>query len=255
MAFPTQSIDLEASSNQYATVADTGVLDIANACTMEVWIKPETTPGHYIMSKRKAAGNQRSFSMEYSGSSLSCFFDNTGAGGAGKSASVSWSPSTGTWYHVAVTKNGTNIKFYVDGVQQGTTQTISNSAVFNSTAPFQLGTESGDPGAEFDGRMVLARLWSVERTQSEIDTNKCTILGATTGLVGEWTLNNTYADNSGNGLTLTGVNTPTFGADVPTVCAVVGPTNLKTWNGLAKASIKTINGVPIASVKTINGLT
>ena len=36
--------------------------------------------------------------------------------------------------------------------------------------------------------------------------------------------------------------------------AAGGPANLKTWNGLAKASIKTINGLAIGSVKTINGL-
>ena len=33
-----------------------------------------------------------------------------------------------------------------------------------------------------------------------------------------------------------------------------GPANLKSWNGLAKASIKTINGVAIASVKSVNGV-
>lgn len=33
-----------------------------------------------------------------------------------------------------------------------------------------------------------------------------------------------------------------------------GPANLKTWNGIPKASVKTINGVAIASVKTWNGV-
>lgn len=33
-----------------------------------------------------------------------------------------------------------------------------------------------------------------------------------------------------------------------------GPTNVKTWDGLALASVKTINGLAIASVKTVNGL-
>jgi hypothetical protein len=33
-----------------------------------------------------------------------------------------------------------------------------------------------------------------------------------------------------------------------------GPANLKTWNGLAKASVKSINGLAIASVKTVDGL-
>ena len=42
---------------------------------------------------------------------------------------------------------------------------------------------------------------------------------------------------------------------VVTHTAASGPANLKTWNGLAKASVKTINGLAIASVKTVNGLT
>lgn len=36
--------------------------------------------------------------------------------------------------------------------------------------------------------------------------------------------------------------------------ADVGPANLKTWNGLAKASVKTVNGLALVSIKTINGL-
>lgn len=37
--------------------------------------------------------------------------------------------------------------------------------------------------------------------------------------------------------------------------AVTGPTNMKTWDGLATASIKTMDGLAIGSVKTWNGLT
>lgn len=33
-----------------------------------------------------------------------------------------------------------------------------------------------------------------------------------------------------------------------------GPTNLKTFNGLATASVKTINGLAIGSVKSVNGM-
>ena len=36
--------------------------------------------------------------------------------------------------------------------------------------------------------------------------------------------------------------------------APVGPTTLKTWNGIAKASVKTMNGVALASVKTWCGV-
>lgn len=34
-----------------------------------------------------------------------------------------------------------------------------------------------------------------------------------------------------------------------------GPTNMKTWDGLAKAGVKTMDGLALASVKTWNGLT
>ena len=39
-----------------------------------------------------------------------------------------------------------------------------------------------------------------------------------------------------------------------TYSTVSGPANMKTWNGLAKASIKTMGGLAIASVKTWDGL-
>ena len=41
---------------------------------------------------------------------------------------------------------------------------------------------------------------------------------------------------------------------VITYTILVGPANLKTWDGLATASVKTIDGLAMASVKTWNGL-
>jgi len=45
------------------------------------------------------------------------------------------------------------------------------------------------------------------------------------------------------------------GAEVATLAAVAsGPANLKTWDGLAKASIKSINSLAISSIKSVNNL-
>lgn len=41
--------------------------------------------------------------------------------------SVSWSPSTATWYHIAIVRDGSNIKFFVDGTQQGASQAWSTT--------------------------------------------------------------------------------------------------------------------------------
>lgn len=254
MSFPTQSIDFERSSAQTAQRLNALAtnLQFSDIMTLETWVKLESTTGSmYIVSKRVGAGNQRSYSWTFNATQLE-FVTFTDGASAGVNVTVAWTPSTGVWYHTAVTKNGTSIKFYVDGAQQGTTQTGSNGTIFNGSAPFEVGGNVADAGNDFDGRMVLMRAWSTERTVTEINNNKCSILGATTGLQGEWGFDNAYTDNSGNGYTLTPLNTPTFGADVPATCSVVGPANLKTLDTNVKANIKTYNTNTLANIKTIN---
>ncbi len=47
----------------------------------------------------------------------------------------------------------------------------------------------------------------------------------------------------------------TWGACIASFApAASGPTNVKTWDGIAIASVKTINGLVIGSVKTVNGV-
>ena len=72
---------------------------------------------------------------------------------------VNWTPSLNTWYHVAVTFNAGSVAFYVNGVQQGTTQTAVVSSLNQSdTNKFFAGAYSTNGGttanaAFFDGKM------------------------------------------------------------------------------------------------------
>jgi len=60
-------------------------------------------------------------------------------GGSQQSLSVSWtpSPSTATWYHVAVTRSGDDVQFWVDGTQVGTTQDATG-IVYNRAESFGI---------------------------------------------------------------------------------------------------------------------
>jgi hypothetical protein len=54
---------------------------------------------------------------------------------AGTTFSFTWSPTTATWYHVAVVRSGTSLYAFVNGSQVGTTQTNSGSITCGSSSP------------------------------------------------------------------------------------------------------------------------
>ena len=59
------------------------------------------------------------------------------SGGSSASYSPSFTFTTGTWYYLAVTRSGTNLKLFVNGSQVGTTQT--NSANITCTTALWVG--------------------------------------------------------------------------------------------------------------------
>ena len=56
-------------------------------------------------------------------------------GAAGTTNSFAWTLSTSTWYHIAITRSGSSLRAYINGVQLGATQSnTSNINVANSTS-------------------------------------------------------------------------------------------------------------------------
>lgn len=226
MSYPTQSVDFENSSSQYASVADTAVLDLTTAFTMEGWVNfesfPTTNNDFGFLAKWYTGASQRSYRFGLQDSSgtktLSCSVSSAGSS-TQFNTSNTWTPSADTWHHIALTWSAGSYQFWVDNSSFGSGTTGSVTSLFNSTQALVMGAnESTSPARLFDGKMSLWRLWSVARTQSQINDNKCTVLGATTGLVGEWVLDGNFNDNSGNSLNMTGVNSPVFVSDIPGVC-------------------------------------
>lgn len=266
-------LDLESSSSQYASRADTTSLSITGDLTVESWVKFESkaTAGNanMIVAKFTRSTNNRSYAFGWdngfsTGSNrLFLIVDETGANdGNSTLGRTTWDPSTGVWYHVATTFDAGSpsaIALYIDGVSQTVTYDYNNAnSIYDGNEATAIGVfdVGSTPINFFDGKFALTRLWSSVRSQSEIDTNKCVILGSTTNLAAEWTLNNTYFDNSGNANTLTPSGSPVFAVDGPSVCTVVGPAGVKTWNGVTQStSVKTYLGVALASVKSVIGVT
>lgn len=160
------------ATSQSLSIADasqTG-LDFSDVMSLAGWIRFTTIPADTIpvIIKREPASNQRSYSLYTTGTGNTINFDSfTDGSSVGCSVSVAWTASTLTWYHLGFTKNGTSIKFYVDGSQQGTTQTGSNGAIFDSTAVFQMGGWASQ-SLFLNGRTDEWGAWNVELSSADM---------------------------------------------------------------------------------------
>jgi hypothetical protein len=82
-------------------------------------------------------------------------------GGSNISGGVSWIPDPGTWYHVAVCRNGsTDTRFFVNGIQQGSTQSIAANYQQNGWAIGVLTTPVYFDGMISDVRVTNTALYT-----------------------------------------------------------------------------------------------
>lgn len=218
----TRSIDLEASSSQYLSAADSASLSVTGDFTLEGWVKFESLPADgndmVFISKWNAGANKRSyyFGVRNTGGNYTLILIISDDGSNNNVESVSWTPSTGVWYHVAaVYDNAGTVDFYVDGAQQGTQQATAILSIHDNDSTFALGAV-GTGSTFFDGKLDDWRLWSVKRTITEINDNKGTEIDSQASLNGSWHFNlgSVLTDSSGNSNTLTNNNTATSSTDI-----------------------------------------
>jgi len=122
-----------------------------------------------------------------------------------------------TWYHVAATYDGSNMKIYINGILDATK---AQTGSVNSTGAFNVGYLY-NTSRNFNGKIDEVRVWKRSLSQTEISQNMCNVSVPATSLAAYWKFNegsgSTVQDTSGNGvtLTLTGVDASNWGTDVP----------------------------------------
>ncbi|MEF9480017.1 glycosyl hydrolase family 18 protein [Chryseobacterium sp. 1B4] len=122
-----------------------------------------------------------------------------------------------TWYHVAATYDGANMKIYINGVLDATK---AQTGSVNSTGAFNVGYLY-NTSRNFNGKIDEVRVWKRALSQTEISQNMCNVSVPAASLAAYWKFNegsgSTVQDTSGNGvtLTLTGVDSSNWGTDLP----------------------------------------
>jgi len=215
----TKSLDLEASSSQYASIADgnqTG-LDITGDHSIEAWIKPESLSNAVIVAKAGNSVNSGySFLIQSDGSLVGRYYDSP----SGNTSSANSSTSvitTGEWQHIAMTADVSsgNVKIYLNGVEltPASTTTAATSVYDNSDA-FTIGSNPAG-GDNYDGKIEHVRVWNGIRTEQEIRQYMFQEPATDeAGLVSWWKFDNDYTDETSNGNDLTASGSPSFSTDV-----------------------------------------
>lgn len=130
-----------------------GASDFTMECVVKYNATNLTNFSPVFAAKRSTAG-QYEFSWYYFNGTLN--FAYTTDGSTVVTRSVSWTPSTGVQYHMAVCRSGSNLYFFVNGGQIGATQTLSATIYGGSSSFTMIG--DGLNSTKWDGQYDAVRI-------------------------------------------------------------------------------------------------
>ncbi|MDP6586876.1 MAG: LamG domain-containing protein, partial [Anaerolineales bacterium] len=132
-----------------------------------------------------------------------------GTGGGWTAVDRSFSFSTATWYHVAVCRDGNNLRHFVDGTQVGSTADVTGVTFHNSTDLLTIGSYLNGAGslANLNGQLAEVRISDTARytTGFTVETERFTSDGNTLLLIhgDEYWTGNGLSGTTGSGATFT----------------------------------------------------
>ncbi len=150
------------------TINDNDAFDNLTSITIESWIYLNSDKRHGVLEKHVTGASQSGFWVDVN-TDISALFVSAGGSRAANSTLI---PELNTWYHLAVTYDGTTVKLYVNGedVSQETTGSGSGS-ILNNTNAIQAGRLNWTSSGYMDGNLDEIRIWNTVRTADQITEN------------------------------------------------------------------------------------
>ncbi len=169
----------------YVDVPNEASLNPASTWTLETWVKLSGTGVQHGLIEKYDGGAMYGYLLRVtSGNKLMAGLVTAGSTSGGTYVTGSTSLTSGVWYHVAATCNRTGqIKLYVNGVNDGSGNVTGTIPTNPAVASLKIGARGNDAGERLSGQMDEVRVWSIERTQNDIQaTRKQSLSGSETGL-------------------------------------------------------------------------
>jgi hypothetical protein len=214
------------NGSSFVYISNSSVLDLPGDFTIEFWLHPLNLSATLQSICGKWGNNQYAWLVQATSTSLILNMASLTSQSI-QNITNSWSPLNGSWYHIAFTRSGTNVKAFVNGSQIGTTQT--SSATCSSTTNMAIGANPDGPQQYYNGYVSNFRLvknqvvytgnFTPATAPLTANTVGATGAGAAASITGTVSLltcqSNRFVDNSSNNFTLTSSGTPSVQAFSP----------------------------------------
>lgn len=142
-------------TGDYLTLANSTDFNLGAAAsgdfTVDFWARFNTTSGALGLFSTND-GSTAGYQFYYQSSNLRVWSGT----GTDRAFSTSWTPSTGTWYHIAFVRSGSTLTAYVDGVSKGT---ATDGDFNNDSTGLTIGAVSNTAGNPFNGWIDEFRLY------------------------------------------------------------------------------------------------
>ena len=156
-----------AANEDHIEVGDVASIDLTgDQVTLSGWMKVDALNGEQkLFSKWADAGGRFQYLLSINSADKPICAINTGSS---KIATGSTTTPTGAWLHIAGTYDGSDIRVYLNGVQDGSIAQTGNMP--DTTAPLTIGAGSGGSGSEepFDGSLGHYAIWDIPLSADEI---------------------------------------------------------------------------------------
>lgn len=239
VAAPTTGLQFSGAATSFIDLGPQAAFS-SQQFTIEAWVNYQSLSGAYIISNEgwtNATGSE-GFSLRTGGTKLEFVL---GANTEWPSLQSTMDIQLDTWYHVAATYSGTEMKLYINGVLDGS-KTITNPMIL-STQNVSIGEGSMWKGRLLNGKLGDLRFWNVVRTDAEIAANMSgSLTGKEAGLVANWKMNEggnsqTVADATGNYNITKPADVAWFVPRIDEPITVVAPSKGLVFNGAANSFV------------------
>jgi len=213
-------------SNDYLDAGNPSELNLTgDTVTLSAWIRLEILNGEgKILAKWSDAGGdfQYLLSSDSSDKPLFAIYN-----GATQIALGSTTLSTDNWHHIAGVYDGSEVRVYLNGAEDGSKLTSGNMP--STSAPVRIGAGSGGSGTEdpFDGDVGHVAIWDTPLSENHIKSLASGINPRqiqADDLVEYWAVNGQSAETGVvNGNDATVVNGTTVAEEPPIPNSIVAP--------------------------------